>query len=75
MKKQSRLFTITGILALAFSISTLVMAQSPEPLTFVIKSRVSGKVLDIPGYSNSDHAQIQQVADNGGINQEFRLEP
>src|SRR5262245_42773419 len=76
MQKQGRVFSIAAsVLSIALLFSIYGLAQSPDPLTYVIKSRVSGKVLDVPGYSTSDHALIQQIADNGGLNQEFRLEP
>ena len=76
MQKHSKFMTLlAGVFAIALMISTSGLAQSPDPLAYIIKSRVSGKVLDVPGFSFSDHAQIQQIADNGGVNQEWRLEP
>ena len=74
MQKQSRVFSIAASvlsIALLFSISGL--AQSPDPLTYVIKSRVSGKVLDVEGASLDDGARVIQYTGHGGANQQWRL--
>ncbi|MEU4449633.1 non-reducing end alpha-L-arabinofuranosidase family hydrolase, partial [Actinosynnema sp. NPDC023926] len=38
-----------------------------------VKSRHSGKVLDVPNSSTADGVAIQQWTDHGGTNQQFRL--
>jgi hypothetical protein len=40
---------------------------------FKIRSRSSGKVLDVPGRNADAHVQLQQYGDNGGNNQLWQL--
>jgi hypothetical protein len=56
------------LLAMAASIG-LASAQIP----FVISSVNSGQVLDVPDFSKSPGALIQQYTPNGGTNQQFTL--
>jgi hypothetical protein len=50
--------------------------RGPDPdSTFLIMSRASGLVLDIPDASNDPGVQVQQYPENGGDNQKWRLEP
>jgi hypothetical protein len=42
---------------------------------FIILSRSSGLVLDVPGFSNDAQTPIQQFPDNGGQNQHWQLVP
>jgi Ricin-type beta-trefoil lectin domain-like len=51
-----------------------VRGSDPDS-TFLILSRASGLVLDIPDASNNPGVQIQQFPENGGGNQKWKLVP
>jgi hypothetical protein len=50
--------------------------NQPDPSkAFLILSRSSGLVLDVPGLSHAAQTPIQQYPDNGGRNQHWQLVP
>jgi hypothetical protein len=48
---------------------------APAPGEYTIMSRATGKVLDVPAFSNSDGTQIQLYTSNHGTNQRWTLIP
>ena len=50
--------------------------HKPDPTkAFIILSRSSGLVLEVPGASNSEQTKIQQSSDNGGQHQHWQFIP